>query len=356
MAVIGELEGLEAWVEINGQKVQEYDQPDNDDSIDLEVLVAATKVTNPVVLDVKHIPHVIKYIEAIPDENFAVNLEKTRGFTRNCDHLGIRVTVDRADTVICHEPESDEPSRQEEWIDCTDSITSGSDSEGWTRYFYKFDEVKHVEMCDLTDDQLSEVMQSEKLYGLIKVTVYRMAASSKIYHEPDYRESPPRIFPQEIPEKVLKGAVVTTRSTFDTAPTTKPTWAIEEQSDAFQDPLERPCAVFEFRYRSKGKESYQYVQRYTTNLFSEGLYQEGVLERPDPVDSMSIDELRQFARAGYSHMNTGKVKQDHDQKIKRENGGDVSNRKRSASGNVELPRKRYKEMVRKDGKVEIDVD
>ncbi|KAK8065027.1 hypothetical protein PG997_011774 [Apiospora hydei] len=314
MAVIDELEGLEAWVEINGQRVQEYVKPDDvEGDNDLQLWFRRPKSPIP------------------------IHFKKATGFTRQCNHMGVKYTIDSKTTGLVHETVH-KRDRKPEWKDESWSMASGNDAIGWTSHAYKFSEVKHVEAHEMSTQLLDKAVSDAKSYGLLAVLVYRMSAS-EIIQQVNVSRSEPRGLAQEVPEKALKGVAVTSCTTFGSKPTAKPDWAIQRQEHVYQDPLQRPCAVFEFRYRSK-----------------EGLYQEGVLERPDPMDEMSPDELLRLARIGYRHESTDTVKQDIDRKIKQEDGGDSSNRKRSASAAMEPPRKRYKETVRDDGKVEVDLD
>ncbi|KAK7936089.1 hypothetical protein PG985_001584 [Apiospora marii] len=340
MAVIDELQGLEAWVEINGQRAQEYSKQDDDDGDnDIQLLASATKTADLVALNVQAIPHVVKYIEAIPDQYFAIHFKKAADFTRQCDHLGITFTVDKNTTSLCHEHSQPKRHGNSEWHKYSAHVSSGNDKIGFSRHLYKFGEVNHVEAYDLTKESLDKAMGNAKRYGSIAVIVYRMS-SSKFVKRKNYSKAPPANLPQEVPEKVFKGAAVTHCTTFEhQSRTGRPRWVDYYEENIFQDPLKRPCAVFEFRYRSK-----------------EGLYQEGVLERPDPVDDMSPEELRRLARIGLDHESNNVAKQDPDQKIKQEGAGDVLNRKRFASGTADSPRKRYKETVRDDGKVEVDLE
>lgn len=98
---------------------------------------------------------------------------------------------------------------------------------------------------------MDKAMSNSKHYGLIAVTVYRMS-SSDIVKRHGYSTSAPIALPQEVPEKIMKGAAVTNCTTFERGPMDKPNWVEEAQEDIYQDPLKRPCAVFEFRYRSMG--------------------------------------------------------------------------------------------------------
>lgn len=146
MAIINELEGLEAWVVINGQRAREYNNPNDDEGDNyLQLLVSATKVTIPVALNAQDIPHVVKYIEAIPDQNFQVHFKKAAGFTRKCNHLGIEWTVDNTPTALVHEPVQGKRDRKSEWATSIGSLETGNDDIGWSRHLFKFSEVKHGE-------------------------------------------------------------------------------------------------------------------------------------------------------------------------------------------------------------------
>ncbi|KAK8113511.1 hypothetical protein PG984_014037 [Apiospora sp. TS-2023a] len=112
MAVIDELEGLEAWVEINDQRAQEYSKPDDDDGENnIQRLMSTTNITSSVALNGQSIPHVVKYIEAVPDQNFNICFQKAMGFPRRCDHLGITFTADKTGTFLIHEPVQHEGDR-----------------------------------------------------------------------------------------------------------------------------------------------------------------------------------------------------------------------------------------------------
>ncbi|RYP08726.1 hypothetical protein DL764_001746 [Monosporascus ibericus] len=94
-------------------------------------------------------------------------------------------------------------------------------------------------------------------------------------------------------EKALKGRAVTHK--IDCAPGKPGIPSRPRQVDAYQDPLKRPFAVFEFRYRSR-----------------EGLIAESVIPRPTPMGDMDEQQLRQFALQLY------RGKEDRDMSVKSE--------------------------------------
>ncbi|KAK8112310.1 uncharacterized protein PG998_008767 [Apiospora kogelbergensis] len=341
MAVIDGLEGLEAWVEVNGQKAQEYNKPDDDgDSKDIQsTQVYVTRCTNADVVDfdqVKDIPYVLKYIEAIPDQRFKLCFKKIAGSTYKCHHLGVTYFVDNERTSIVHSKTREH--KDLDWSHVCGALASGSDTDGWKAHHFKFAEAEQVSEDDLSTEQISEALRNANRYAKIMVAVYRMSYS-RTRNNHSLKEAPIGLA-QSIPKNALKGSTITTINKFDAQPCARPRWAGKKQISELRDPLKRPCAIFEFRYRSK-----------------EGLYQEGVLERPDPMDSMSPEELRRLARIGLNHESEGGIKRDEDDvEIKQENGETALNRKRSASSAMELSLKRYKETIRNDGKVEIDLD
>ncbi|KAK8064255.1 hypothetical protein PG996_008907 [Apiospora saccharicola] len=339
MAVIEGIKGLQAWVEVNGQRVQEYNKPDDDsDSKVTDNLVAVANLTNPMLLDagpLKDIPYVVKYIESIPGQKFGATIKITRELVKDCDHMGIKFTVDKNKFATLHEPSTNHRYRNRDWSHTTSYVVSGSNAEGFTQHFFKFSDVT-VEDTNLPMEKLEQARRDAKYYGLIRVVCYRMSASTVPEPSLYYWDKPPTL-DREVPEKAFKGTTVSSRSTYESKP--HPSFVAMTQEDVFSDPLKLPCAIFEFRYRSK-----------------EALYQEGVLERPDAVDEMSPEELRRLARNWLNHEKQGDVKQDGDRKIKRENHDNAFNRKRSASHTIEPEQKRYKETVRDDGKVEIDLE
>ncbi|KAK8034029.1 hypothetical protein PG993_009024 [Apiospora rasikravindrae] len=339
MAVIDELEGLEAWVEINGERAQEYAKPDGSQDA----------------RDLKNTPHTIKYIEAVPNEKFSVVFKKARGFTRNCNHLGVRYAIDQNETIVYHESFQDKKDRRKEWVRRIESFMSGSQEKGWVEHYFKFSDVKYAEESASSNELLQEAERNMKLYGRIRVKCYRMAASELVEQELKPIEAP-ECLAEEVPKEVWKGNVVTSRSNFSTSPLGYQPRSFLEQEEIFIDPLKRPFAVFEFRYRSRGV--YNMIDRLSSWLTngSEGLYQEGILKRPHAVDNMSQDELRRLARLYMDQENDAQPKREADQAIKNEDDGAAPNLKRSALSATEAPRKRYKETVRGDGKVEIDLD
>ncbi|KAI0127031.1 hypothetical protein BJ170DRAFT_695414 [Xylariales sp. AK1849] len=311
MAILRDLPGVEITVEVDGKPLQEYDDPyANKNSDELELLVAATKETNPVATNVKHIPHVVKYIEAVSGKRFAFRFKKQAGFLRGCHHLGLEFSNDGRRTNFVHQARGGRDY-------LIKSHRSGGPSTDYWTHYYKFGDLKATSNDGYSKTALDKIMHKAKHYGSLLVRVYRMNYSGSKEKElcPVYRLSSTT---NEVPEK---------------APAPAPML-----KNNYYDPLQRPMAVFEFRYRSQ-----------------EGLIQEGIIPRPTPVDDMGEQELREFARQFWkedsfqSEIKEERVKQEGDD-------GASSSRKRIATAGLQTPAKRYKETVRVDGKVEVDLD
>ncbi|RYP45871.1 hypothetical protein DL768_007828 [Monosporascus sp. mg162] len=132
-------------------------------------------------------------------------------------------------------------------------------------------------------------MYKVKHLGTLRILVHNMMFSSKTYTPAT--TTLPNTGP--VHEKALKGRTVTHKVDFAPGKPGIPT--TQRQVDVYQDPLKRPFAVFEFRYRSR-----------------EGLIAEGIIPRPTPMDDMDEQQLRQFALQLY------REKEDRDMSSKRE--------------------------------------
>ncbi|KAI1261390.1 hypothetical protein F5Y18DRAFT_440495 [Xylariaceae sp. FL1019] len=332
MAVIKDLPGLKVTIRVDGKNLQEYDDPyieiaDDDD--ELELLVTATKETDPVSLTVRHIPHVVKYIEATPGKAYEVVLVKEKGFDSHCNHLAMRGERDGRKSGLLHEPPT---QRRGGWELTIDRAQYGLIGNRRSRAFM-FAELKPVSSEHCNKEDLDQSMTRSKDLGTIRTLWYRMKSCAPMPQK-DYHS---KYTPDDaIAEKALKGRALYAKAEYGPEnPDSKEIPIFEEN---FQDPQKQPCAVFEFRYRTK-----------------EGLIEEGIIPRPTPVDSMTDAEVRAFAQKLYRERENNIKEEPVKREIKRENTGCRSS-KRAASDNAMLPpAKRYKETQRGDGKTEIDL-
>ncbi|KAI1319487.1 hypothetical protein F5Y16DRAFT_405981 [Xylariaceae sp. FL0255] len=328
MAVIKEFPGLVAAIRVDGQDLQEYDDPYIEDDDEPQVLATATKSTEAATLTLKTTPIVIKYIEAIPGKEFECHFNKAKEFKGDCHHLAIRFVHDGHELGLHHDSDD---NFKKSW-----TVTAGCEyydvpGKGRYRRNRQFAPLETVETNEFNKENITKDLARGKPLGTIRCLVYKMNETART---PDYvwlgnKESWGK--PYELPEttilkKAVKGRALYTQASF-----------------GFQDPQGKPFAVFEFRYRTK-----------------KGLIEECILPRPNPLDSMDGEEIRVYAQ---------KLQEERDQLLRRlpelnqEQIGEekaVSNTvrsgKRSRSSNILPPAsKRRKETVNRDGHVEIDL-
>ncbi|KAI0023710.1 hypothetical protein F4780DRAFT_785469 [Xylariomycetidae sp. FL0641] len=326
MAIIKELPGLEGVVKVNGQVAQEYDDPyiDLTGEDELDLLATATKAAEAVFIDVKKIPHVVKYIEAVPGAEFTIEFTKRAAFVGRCNHLAVMYEADGIPTIVQHEPRE---LRGRDWTEVFEGWKYGSVQSGYFDSSLKFGNLKKVEMTDsaIIDE---DILKSNKL-GTLRILVYKMKRSTKMCLPHD-TDAPPMV--DEVSEKAIKGEALDASVQLGAA---TPTVVHSRPDNVFQDPQERPFAYFEFRYLTK-----------------EGLIHKGIIPKPTPIDSMTEEEVRKFALKLHRERESS-IKSEH---IKGEcDGTGTRGLKRGTSSDRLPPAKRFKEIKREDGLDEVDL-
>ncbi|KAI0601604.1 hypothetical protein F4775DRAFT_589373 [Biscogniauxia sp. FL1348] len=334
MAVIDEIPGLQATVRVNGQDLEEYDDPHPDETKNEAQFLAEVNTGNrSVSVNVKHIPIVRKYIEAKSGANFSMEFIKHPTFQQKCHHIGVAFKVDDILTTITHEPQRLKRRRWEYTFSEISTLVSA------TKQFSQpllFGDINIDNSSDCTVEKIRQDMVKAKTLGTLRVYVYEMKDTQEI-RKIEYETEICDTGETEIAEKATKGRNLTNSVRFGEPVESKP--VANEPEDVFVDPEERPFAIFEFIYMSK-----------------EGLIREGILPESLPTDDMSLDELRSWAREQLLKERDRPAKDEKSSTItKKENQMSQGGRKRG-SGDAETPTpKRYKESRRDDGKVEISL-
>ncbi|KAI1121292.1 hypothetical protein F5Y10DRAFT_272233 [Nemania abortiva] len=340
MAIIKDLPGLEATIQVDGKSLHEYDDShleisdSDDDHDDLGILATATKEKSSVSVAVHQIPHVVKYIEATPNKDFHITFVKQKDFDSRCDHLGAMIEIDGVEIDTFHEPSS---HRNSKWKRHFRYLYYYSDEEGWRKCHFRFSHLTRVsaDQCSSDVDIFEDSADTMSL-GTIRILVYRMGPSHYVPVKPEDCFLPENIM-GKVAEKALKGRALYAISGFGKGMDSSPTTTLIENN--FQDPEQRPCAIFEFRYRTK-----------------DGLIEERILPRPTPIDSMSEKEVRDYAMKAYLEREKSAKKELESRDLKTEHKTlPNSSAKRPITSGEELPSKRYKETKREDGSIEIDL-
>ncbi|KAI1486337.1 hypothetical protein F5X96DRAFT_682104 [Biscogniauxia mediterranea] len=334
MAVIDEVPGLQATVRVNGQDLEEYDNPHPDEAENEAQFVAKVNNGNrSVAVDAKHIPSVRKYIEAKSGDNFEMAFVKLATYQHTCDHIAVQYKVDEIPTDISHEPRE---LMKHRWEDRFDQIyTTVSSSKALVQSLI-FGDINIDSSNERTVKKIHQDIIKAKSLGILKVYVYEMKDTQEIRE--DYVTDICDTEDTEIAEKATKGRNLTNAVKFGEPEEFKP--PSDQPEDVFVDPQKRPFAIFEFIYMSR-----------------DGLIKEGILPQPLPFDNMDLEELRRWAREQYIKERDLSVKDEKNSTIiKKEEHQELQSSLKRGPGDTETPTpKRYKESRRDDGKVEIDL-
>ncbi|RYP18675.1 hypothetical protein DL765_003810 [Monosporascus sp. GIB2] len=286
MAVIKEIPGLKAQIiDAKGAPLKEYDDPYAEETDEeLQLLATATKEDSNISVDAQKIPHVIKYIEAISGTEFGFEFIKSPNFEHRSHHLAFQCGVDELRLLPVHGPDETREKNLMWSRVVTSALFNGRD-------------------VDTTDQEFSNAdMYKVKRLGTLQILVYNMMFSNKT-HTPASGTLPNT---GPVHEKALKGRSVSHKVDYSPG---KPGITYPRQVDVYQDPLKRPFAVFEFRYCSK-----------------EDLIAEGVVPRPNPMDDMDEQQLRQFALRLY------REKENRDMSVKSEVKSEAKLERETRSG------------------------
>ncbi|KAK8058040.1 hypothetical protein PG994_008488 [Apiospora phragmitis] len=95
MAILRDLPGLEATIEVGGRALQEYDVPNTCKAgIETDILMETAEDSYTVTLDAKNIPLVISYVEATAGKSSGFRFRKQLAFPPGCHHLAIEAQCD----------------------------------------------------------------------------------------------------------------------------------------------------------------------------------------------------------------------------------------------------------------------
>ncbi|KAL8294746.1 hypothetical protein RB597_008511 [Gaeumannomyces tritici] len=204
MAISDRIPGLEVTVKVDGERATEH----HDD--------AAYDEPCAVKLDSPDGVRVVKYIEATSGAPFSVHIKRTSGFNFRGNHIGWSVAVDGGQ--LCKKQEFGD-------LDIVSADT-------------------HI-----TAEMMAKQMLLAKSLGVITVGVYHLLRPNRV--KPWRAKPHDDINTGPINEKALKGRALSLKTTADAEPGVRPARR-DIYNYRFMDPEQRPFAVFEFRYRTKG--------------------------------------------------------------------------------------------------------
>ncbi|KAK3299809.1 uncharacterized protein B0H64DRAFT_447722 [Chaetomium fimeti] len=245
MAVITSLPGLRVTVESNGVAAEEHEHPhpqeDNSRTMVRENFDLPPDYEGP-------LPHLVRYIEAKPGEEFEFVVVKEADVQGQSHHLGFGFYID-GELANRSQEYPDAPSRA--WRLRVGGFSSGNQSSGYRRHNYQFKELRLTQGDDLSTRDLQRQTSLAQECGMLRVVVQNMEESRFLNSF-----KPHKITTQfkvtELPEEALKGLTTDCATSLTSRPRDPPEPRRRRQWN-YSDPERRPFAVFDFIYRLRGQ-------------------------------------------------------------------------------------------------------
>jgi hypothetical protein len=133
MAVIPSIPGLEATIVVNGVTAVEYQDPDAEESHSM----AREEFNLPGPYH-QALPHVVKYIEAIPGALYMFQVAKKYHIRGQNHHIAYSASVDGNTFLPLHQPAHTRRCRKGEWTSTIDSYMSGNPTTGYRYHSFRF--------------------------------------------------------------------------------------------------------------------------------------------------------------------------------------------------------------------------
>ncbi|KAK5656945.1 hypothetical protein OQA88_3467 [Cercophora sp. LCS_1] len=326
MAVIKGIAGLEASIEINGERATEYDAPEDETTpTDLTRDHFFLPEQGPARWDEEGLPVVVKYIAAQPGALFRIRIRKTAEFQQHAHHISFSINLDGSiNTSARHEVGHYLPEKATgDWDDYRERWSANDKDGNWQSLYLRFGALDVDGEANYSKEEVASQVALAKQLGVIRVRVDHQLRSSAPYRRPHGRPADHATV-DKLGEKALKGRALDCKVALESRPTTAP---ITFKSFA-ADNRKRPFALFEFRYRSL-----------------DGLMKEGIVSRPS---AQPEPEPVQEDKDGANPVHPVVIKPEEGHRVKRE-------RTESESTNAAEFRDKYKTRRLESGRFEIDL-
>lgn len=136
MAVIPSIPGLSVTVEVEGKAACEFRHPfperDNSTIIEREDFDLPSDYEGP-------LPHLVRYIEGTPGEEFEVVVVKEASFPRKSHHLGYILSIDGKDTGRDQQYPGNPAER---WTSRLSGFISGNPTNGYKEHKFQFKDLR----------------------------------------------------------------------------------------------------------------------------------------------------------------------------------------------------------------------
>ena len=133
MAILDSVPGLEVYINVDGSRATEYDDPDGGaqgkDLGYFDIPVGHSQVQQP--------PYVIKYIEAKPGAPFSFCIVTEQHFQRPSDHIAHGLSVDGHGSFLRHEGNRELAANSRKFISY-DATQFGNPTDGFKEHSFMF--------------------------------------------------------------------------------------------------------------------------------------------------------------------------------------------------------------------------
>ncbi|KAK0631407.1 hypothetical protein B0T14DRAFT_572499 [Immersiella caudata] len=279
MAIAPNIWNLVVTVEADGKPATEYNPCDDGDvappdGLDFHI------PDGPLAAGVK--PYVVKYIEAMPGAPFRFRIVRLPQFLHHGHHVAFRYQVDNLTTGLVHDNTVTSRWKSTTWNMATSGVSLfDKKTKGEKVCGFRFQKLDIDADSTASPSEVKEQLRRSKKVGILRVYLYHVQHGNFVDYQPASGGHHLISKAAAFSEKALKGRTLDTQVSW--APMSMavdPHRKVNE--DIYRDPLKRPFAVFEFRYRTM-----------------DGLIQEGIVPRPPAKDlapKMCEAEARHLAQ------------------------------------------------------------
>ncbi|KAK8034027.1 hypothetical protein PG993_009022 [Apiospora rasikravindrae] len=280
MAVLRDLPSLEARIVVGGgeRALREFAVPDTCKvGVETDILMETTEDSFTVTLDARKIPRIVSYVVATAGNQFGFRFFKELAFNLDCHHLAIEAQCDGMRTPLRHLLDTDPFSN--DWAITHDHVMGGpSDSnDPISEYAFTFGELEICQLLgpcifnpppysigfvtnistaepgNIPPEDLEQQRLQTKNHGTLRLFVYKMnkSATKTVSKAAKLNLSETQ---EPLPREVFEPRALTHRVFLEKRFRESRRVQVRQYFDEFQDDMRRPCAIFEFRYRSKSEE------------------------------------------------------------------------------------------------------
>ncbi|KAK0657845.1 hypothetical protein B0T16DRAFT_386311 [Cercophora newfieldiana] len=275
--------GLEVTIEVDGRTAKEYDPCDDSDNGPPEGCNFHIPETQ---LESNEKPYVIKYIEAKAGASFQFRVKRLPTFEHHSHHIAFGYRVDHVQIELQHDHTVTAGNKNTTWDAVKGHVMLyDKEEDSHKQCSFRFAALDIDAENTTSPDEMKKQLERSKQVGLLRVTMFHMGHGDFVEYTGSktdaFTVAPPE---NQLSEKALKGKTLDTQVTWGDA--TKVSTVARRVKAVYHDPMSRPFAVFDFRYRSMAEVAQSMNEADARRLLQELLEQRGnqTVGAPDNKD------------------------------------------------------------------------